>query len=517
MNITRPAPPVSVALALTLLCPAPAGAWPLSLALPPATAVPEDRPAEAPASATTGSGKPKACPEAREAARRYTAGKYAEAAALYEDCARNTGEASFWKKAGMARYSARQFAHAIQALGGYPRAAAGEQEDEPMVAMLRDAQAQSVLVRFGVTADADAPRPEQLRLVPRGEDAGRDTITIAWSRSTVALDVWLDPGAWQAELVLPGDGRVGPQDVAVVQDAAKSQQVLFRVASAPPPEPPPEPPAAPPIEVTVTVMPTAAVDRGVDVAWDGPAEVVPQHSRSATTRWQLAPGTWTLRVAAPRFTPATRTLAVTSPTTVMMALTRTRADRARIGVSAAAGGVALGLVIGGLVGALGGRRDYKAAVASLDVTTDRPATLSAALTGIKHASTGTIALGSGLGVAIAAATVAADGSERLLGAEVGVGAALFISGLAWLIPAKRRYYKDALADGAVADEVFFEDHRVPELVAASLLGLGTGLIGGASVALITRAAIGGGKRRRNASVAPLAALRTVGLNFQASF
>jgi hypothetical protein len=468
--------------------------------------------------ATVGPGS-EVCAGGGEAARQYAAGQYAEAAALYEGCARATGDAGLWKKAGMARYSARQYAHAIQALGGYPRATAGAQEDAPIVAMLRDAQAQCVLVRFAVTAPAEAPRPELLRLVPR--DGGeRDAIVIPWSRSTVALDVWLDPGAWLGELVLPEDRRVGPQAVTVAQ--AGTQPVVFSVEG---PVKPPEQtaPTPTPSEVVVTLGPAAALRGGVDLTWQGPTEVAPQRTQAATTRWGLVPGTWTLRATGPRFMAEPRTLEVVGPTTVAVTLRRTREDKARIAVSAATGGAALGLLIGGLVGGVRGGKEYRAAAGSFGTSgVDMDAAASAALVGIKHESTGAIAASSGIGAGIAAATIAADAHERLLGAEIGVGAALVVIGLAWLIPAKRKYYRDAVAMAEEdaewkVDRAFLDDHRRPELAAAALLGLGAGVAAGAAIGMITRVALRPGKSRRKASVGPLAAPQAIGLNLQGQF
>lgn len=487
------------AVAVSLLAPSPAGAWPLLLA--PPEAVPADR---------------SGCADGREAARRYQAGEYAEAAALYEGCARATGEVGYWRKAGMARYSAKQYAHAIQALGGYPGAATGAEEDRPILAMLADAQAQAVRVRFGVAAAAGAPRPEALRLVPRTGDAQRDAITVAWSPSTVALDVWLDPGAWSAALVLAGDGRVGPQDVTVARDGETAQQVLFRVEAPALPEAPVSVQA--PVRVTVEVGPAAARRHEVEVSWVGPPAMA-RRTRAARTQWDLVPGTWSLRVKARRFAVEERAVTVVGPTTIAVGLTRTREDRARIGLAAGAGAVGLGLLVGGLAGAIGGSRDYKAAVGRLDATDDRTATLSAALTGIQHTSTGTIVATSGVGAGIAAASVAFEANDRLLGVEAGVGAALLITGVAWLIPASRRYARDSeeRPEGWTADQAFIDDHRGPELAASALLGLGTGLLAGAGVALIVRAALRGRRPTRKVSSASMSTPRSIGLSLRVSF
>ena len=453
------------------------------------------------------------------AAERYAAGQYSEAAVMYEACARSSGDAAFWKKAGMARYSARQYAHAIQALGGYPRATPGESEDAPVVAMLRDAQAHCAVVRFGVTAESTAPRPERLKLVPRDGDAVRDAIEIAWSRSTVALDVWLDAGAWVAELTLPDGTRAGPQDVTVVQ-GAQGQEVLFTVAA--PVVEAVAPPAAvvEAVAVGLAIEPAAARRRGVEVTWTGPRTEGPLRTNAASTTWNLAKGEWTLQVAASRFATETKIVEIGGSMTIAARLRRTREDRARIGLSVATGGVALGLVIGGMVGAIGGGKDYRGALAGLDA--DRGASLTAALAGVQRSSSGAMLVSSGFGAGIAAASVAAGAGNRLLGVEAGVGTALLITGLALLIPTKRRYLRDAeemleLGEMQVVDRQYLDEHRRPELAAASLLGLGAGVAAGAIVALVTRAGLRRSSSRRNSAVTTLTTPRTIGLNFEASF
>ena len=173
-----------------------------------------------------------------------------------------------------------------------------------------------------------------------------------------------------------------------------------------------------------------------------------------------------------------------------------------------------------MAGAIGGSKDYRAALGGIGGA-DRDAAIKAALWSIERTSNGTIIASSGIGAGLAAVTVAADAGDRLIGAEVGVGAALFITGLAWLIPAKRRYYRDSqelVAQGETQlDREFLDEHRRPELVAATLLGLGTGLAAGGVAALVTRAAIRAGRRGRQTQVAPLTAPRAIGLNFRANF
>ena len=155
-------------------------------------------------------GRAATCPAAQEAIAGSGADKYSEAARHYEGCARSSGDAGLWKKAGMARYSARQYAHAIQALDRYlqtsPPGGDGQAE-----AMLEDARKNAATVRFSVVTAPGASAPERLQVLPRGGQAG-DEIDLPWARSAVSLDVWLDPGPWTAQLGLPGGGQVGPKD-----------------------------------------------------------------------------------------------------------------------------------------------------------------------------------------------------------------------------------------------------------------------------------------------------------------
>lgn len=500
--LTAPRALPSLALALTLTLP---GSLPVAAA--PAAASAE------PARATT------PCPAAQEAMTSASADRYSVAARHYEQCARSSGDPTLWKKAGMARYSARQYALAIQAMDAYLQGNPGDAQAE---ATLQDARKNAATVRFSVVIPANAPTPERLRVAPRGGPPG-DEIEVPWARSAVSFDLWLDPGPWTAELLLPGGGRVGPQDINATRDTGSPQVVLFRIeaSAAPLPSAPAETAA---VDVELSLAPAAALKRGVELTWQGPGAPTPaQEVRSPTTRLSLAPGAWQLGVAAPRFVPQTRALEVRAgePLRLQVTLQRDRLDRARIGLAAATGGVALGLLIGGVVVAARGGKRYGDAVGQLD---GRPgatseANVNAALGAIKQTSNGTMLATSAAGAGLAAITVAVDGSNRLLGAEVGVGAALVIAGVAWLVPAKRKYASDVPDDGGpwAPDRAYLNEHRRPELVAAGLIGLGAGLAAGAGAALITRTVLRRGPQHRAASVSPLPTPRAIGLALQGNF
>ena len=460
-----------------------------------------------------------ACPAAQEAIAGTSPDKYGEAARHFEQCARTSGDAGLWKKAGMARYSARQYAHAIQALDTYMRGV-GPGGDPQGEAMLADARKNTATVRFSVVTAAGASAPERLRIAPR-EGAAGDEIDLPWSRAAVSFDVSLDPGQWTAALMLPGGGQVGPQDIQATRDTGTPQVVLFRV-EAPAQAVPPVVAAAVPVEVKLSLGPAGALRRGVQIEWKGPQSQGPRRVGTATTSWPLAPGEWQLHLEAEHFAPQTRDLQVRpgEPHSLSLKLVRTREDKLRIGMSAGLGVAALGLLAGGLVGTIGGRRDYRAAVGRLDGS---PMTASeagdAALRAIRGSSNGVMLTTSAVGAGAAAITIAAGGSNRLLGAEIGVGGALLIAGIAWLVPAKRQYTSDEPMDdpGWAPDRTYFDEHRRPELAAAALIGLGAGLAAGAGVALVARKIVGSSKARRSATLTPMMAPRSVGLALQGTF
>ena len=480
------------ALALSLLCsPQMAAAAPPLLGLAPA-----------PTDAN--------CPAAAQAVSSIGAGKYSEAARVYEVCARATNDPSLWKKAGMARYSARQYAQTIHALAAALAAGGADPQAE---AIIDDARRHAVTVRFAVAVPPGGAAPERLRVAPR-EAAPGDELELAWPVGANALDVWVDPGAWSAEIILAGGGRVGPRDVRAASGVSEPQVVLFREEVAVVPV---EPVPVAPVEVELTLAPGAALRRGVGLRWSGPPGAIEEQVRSTSSRRALAPGTWQLETSAPRFEPQRRALDLRAgqPAKVSLTLRRTPMEKARIGLAASTGGVGVGLLLGGLVLAVGGRRDYRAVAGELDGSGSPAAraAVTTALPAIRDLSNGAMLLTSGLGAGVAAITVAAEGSNTLLTAEAGVGGVLLIAGLAWLVPAKRQYGE--MPAGASPDAAFLDERRRPELAAASLLGLGAGLAAGAALGLITRAVLR--HRTRSPGVARRPLPRFVGFGVQGNF
>lgn len=451
------------------------------------------------------------CPAAQQAVASTGAGKYSEAARLYEQCARQSDDAGLWKKAGMARYSARQYAQTIQALDAALRVGGKDPQAE---AILADARKQAVIVRFSVALAPGARAPERLHVAPRSGEAG-DEIDVAWSRSAVFFDVWLDPGPWTAEIVLAGGERVGPQELRAARDGGGSQAVLFRVEAPQRPVEVPTPPPAP-VEVELSLGPAPVLKRGATLRWSGPGAGTEETVRTSTTRWQMVPGVWSLQVEAPRFVAQTRALELrpNEPARLRLELARTRQDRARIGLSAATGGVALGLLVGGLVLAVRGRSDYRSVGDELDGSGSESsrAALTTALPALRDLSNGTMLATSALGAGVAAVSVAADGSDTLLTVESGIGGVLLIAGIAWLVPAKRQYADMPDAGLNNPGRSFLDEHRRSELAAASLVGLGAGLAAGAAVALITRAVLRRSDRRGDRAARAMPRVTGLGLH-----
>jgi len=480
------------ALAIGLLAPQSAGAAPPLLG----RSTPPSEPA-----ATS-------CPASPQAVSSIGAGRYSEAARLYEQCARATRDPGLWKKAGMARYSARQYAQTIVALDAV-LAVGGDAQAE---AILIDARKYAVPVRVAVEVAPGAVAPARLTVV-QADAAAEDALELAWPAGTDALEVWLDPGTWRAEISLQDGARLEPRELRAVSGGGGPQEVVFKVeeAQVAPPV------TAAPVDVELTLAPAGALTRGATLRWSGAPGVSEETIRTTHTRWQLAPGAWQLEVQAPRFVPQTRALDLRAgpPAQVTLKLRRTPQEKARIALAATTGGVGVGLLVGGLALALRGRRDYRAVADDIDGSASPAAraALTTALPAIRDLSNGTMLATSALGAGVAAVTVAAEGSDTLLTVEAGVGGALLVAGLAWLVPAKRQY-ADTPA-GPSPDLAFLDQRRRSELAAAGLLGLGAGLAAAATLSLITRTVLRGGARPRNRARCPVP--RVVGLGLHGSF
>lgn len=451
------------------------------------------------------------CPAAAQAVSSIGAGKYSEAARVYEVCARATNDPSLWKKAGMARYSARQYAQTIHALAAALAAGGADAQAE---AILNDARKHAVMVRFAATVPPGAAAPGRLWVAARAAEP-YDELDVPWPERATALDVWLDPGAWTAEIYLQDGARVGPRDVRAASGVTEPQVVLFRVEA--PVVVVPAPVSAP-VEVELTIEPGAALRRGgVHLLWVGPTGIVEEQVRQGGSRRPLVSGTWQLEAKSPRFVPQRRALDVRvgQPAKVALTLQRTPMEKARIGLSAGIGGVGLGMLVGGLVLATRGRADYRGVVDDLDGSGSPAArdALTGALPAIRDMSNGTMLATSALGAGVAAITTAVDDKDLLLTVEAGLGGVLLISGLAWLVPAKRQYAE--MPAGASPDAAFLDERRRPEIAAASLLGLGAGLAAGATLSLITRAVLRHRARSRGVARRPLP--RFVGLGVQGNF
>lgn len=439
-------------------------------------------------------------PAATDGPALYDQGKYVEAARAFEKEETDKG----LYNAGMARHAAFHEALASDRWRRYLEQAEVSEVDRADLKR-RIAGAQGGLVKVRFTADAV---PVSRSLVLEREGNADDAWTVPWPAGHATVEVALDVVDWRARL------SGGVEEAKFAQVAVrKGEVVTVSFASAAVASP-----------VVLRLGPPRALRRGVTVTWSGPTAAPPeQQVRTAEARWDLAPGAWQLQVVTPHFESVKQTVEVRAaePASVALTLKRSGEDRLRIGLAAGLGVAAGGLLVGGLVGVVGGNQNYRDAVSLLDSTmreVNEPATADA-LAAIQRGSNGMIVATTAAGTGIAAITVAAGGGDKVLAAETGVGGVLIIAGVAWLVVAKRQYEADVPPGGGawVPDKGYLDERRRPELAAAGLLGVGTGLAAGALVALVARTLFARHGRRKVATVTPMTTPRGVGFAVQGTF
>ncbi len=482
--------------------------------------------------ATAGPARPAAAAECSPAYAALKANRPNEAARAFETCAQATGDLSHWKRAGMARYSSRQFAHAIHAMRRYQ--ATGADDDQAQVIVL-DAQRNTVKVPFTVQVAPGATRPVVLRVVPG--DGSDDAIEVPWSETTSTTEVWLDPGKWIVELVMVDASVVGTQSVVVRRGVAPSE-VVFRLLS--PMDPASEsggdlpkvdvinptddlPPLAPVVKaqgngetapVEIFLAPPAARRAGIALQWHGlgAPPVVRVHDEKISQA--LPPGSRDLEVWAPKFRRQSYAVDIVpgSGARLRVNLQRDSHERARIGLGAGLGAASLGLLGVGIGLHVHGSNGYNAAAPpgqDLDLAaTDRA--LSAAQTRF----TGAMLIGAGTGAAVAAISTGVDFSDKVLIAEAGIGAGLLLGGIIWTTRARRQFGADESVPLQRSD---LDGPRRSEAWGAGMLGIGVGLATSASITLVTRTILKRHSRRKATQVTPVAGPTTLGLAISARF
>lgn len=432
----------------------------------------------------------------------YAAHRYREAAQVYEALWRDTRAAKYLFNAGMARAAAEHDGAAIvhwQAyLAAAPTIASGERS----------------MLEGEIAAARRRTRPVHLRVegplagatlvldAPEGASQGaRDPLELVPAES---IELSLESGTWQATLTRPGR----PASVVRFRVAADAEPTITVGAEVLAPTPaearPPIASTAPaaPATLILEIGPRRALARGVTVTADGPAPAVTRTLRAPSSPWVLRAGAWTLRATAPdrQTASATITLGPDDTRRVALHLPRDRAAQTRLGLGLGLGGAGLVFVTAGAV--VAARAPHR------DLLCDDHATCSATADHVLDRSIGFSLIGTGLGAAVPAVTAglgrtgnAPTSSDRALMAEAGVGGVLLVGGLAW-------YLSEVTRTTALDD--------IPrQHAAATLRGLGGGMLGGAVISLVVRRLTRG--KTLPVAVAPSFSRHTQGLALRAQF
>ncbi len=433
---------------------------------------------------------------ARSAAARahYAARRYREAAKVYEQLWRDTQAPKYRFNAGMARGAAEHDAAAIVHWQAYLA-------DAPTIA-----PAERTMLETEIAAARRRTLPVQLKIqgplapatltlrAPDGAPQGpRDPIELVPARS---IDLSLEAGAWTATLIRPGR----PDASASFRVAADAESTITLGAEAPAPAIAPTPVInTPPAPATLTLElgPRRALARGVTVTATGPTHPGPRTLRSASTPWTLPAGAWTLRATAQDRRPAETTVTLAPGETRRLAL-QLRPDRptqARLGLGIGLGGAGLVLLTTGAV--VTARSSGALTCIDLD-------TCSSAANQVLDRSIGFSLIGAGLGAAVPALTTGLGrkpATDRILMIEAGAGAMMLVGGVAW-------YFSEVTRTTAL-------DAMPRQHAAATLRGLGGGMLGGALISLVVRRLTR--DRPAPVTVIPDLSLHTRGLALQARF
>lgn len=427
--------------------------------------VPSDRSAAAapPALQPEQPGEPADAASRSAAARKhYAARQYPEAARLYEQLYRDTKAAKYLFNAGMARAAAAHDGAAILHWTAYlatPNISASERS--MLAGEIAAARRRTLPIELRVQGPL-APATLSLHAPDSASQGPRDPIDLI---PATAIDLSLEPGDWVATLRRPDRAVV----VAQFRVAPDAEPVIAFGADMPaaPAEPAPtQPPPTVPADLTIHLGPPRALARGATVTLTGP-EPRKLHVRDPSTSWKLPPGAWDIRVVAPDHAPATASarLGAGEARTLRLDLRRDRAGQVRLGLGLGLGGAGLVFLTAGAV--VAARAPHQ------NLPCSDAATCRSSADAVLDRSIGFALIGTGLGAAVPALTAGlVRRPDRALQVEAGVGGALLVGGLAW-------YVSEASKTTAL-------DHTAREHTAATVLGLGGGLLGGAAIALLVR-------------------------------
>ena len=392
-------------------------------------------------------------PEASVAARRAAAlrlhdeRRHAEAAALLERLAEETGQSELLFDAGQARFAAGHRAHALARWQAYARAPGRSGDDLALVAR-RIADARALLTPVALVVHVPEDMSEVTVTIRRRYDAvdqQRPPLVVAGLRpsgGTVTAELALDPGVWE---------------VAVA--GAEARQRLGGEDERPGPQ-----------ERAWGEAPRAA---------GGERRAQPELA-GAEARPEPAEGARTIEVQVDR-TPRTVELSLRPAPSPAPPPAPPRRVGLTVGLGALAG---LALVPGAALVAVGSRRVAARTGACAGDLTDARCVEAGLLAEVQLAGAGGGLLGAGVGLAGAAVTAAFPVARRVWFGELAGGGALLAIGAGWLAAENVAYARTP------DDDALYLARTGPWLArrtaAAALLGAGIGLALGATTGLVAR-------------------------------
>lgn len=370
--------------------------------------------------------------------------------------------------AGMARFAEGHDAlavarwEALLAQGG-----ADEAQKADLAARLPEARLQTVVVRVESTAVPEARTVQFLR-----DGNALDALQVPWPAGTGSVEVRLDAVPW----VLKVDG--GPyepvvQKIAVAAGAPQSVKVETRLPTAP---------------VTLALGPELARRRGISLTWSGPRSGPPLETTHEPSRqWALTPGTWQIQASAQGFLGQQQEVVVEGPqgASLKVELTRDPRERAPVRVAAGLGGVAAGLLVGGIaVSSWGGMAVAEAGRSGNLYDCRLAEKCQPNTTAIGRLSIGVGLLGAALGATVPVIVAARKAPAKVVRREAIAGAVLSTAGLVGALVAR-------------ADENYGypRGETAQVLVAAGVLGIGGMILSGALVHMLANRAAGSRHRQ----------------------
>lgn len=420
----------------------------------------------------------------------YTDGHYPQAARLFEQAHRDTGNLGALYNAGICRHAAGagHEAHALYDWARYLALAPAVAPEERADIDSRSARARELTTPVELRYDYPAAAPDPTRIELHRGARDPDPLIIDLAPGQRTLELRLGVGAWTARVLGP-QGLLHSQPFNITRPAG--DRLTLRMA-----------PAAPdPTAVSIRLGPTRALTRGITLQWEGPEEPPPLETTKDPDRtWYLPPGAWVLHAGAPGFRPESRLIHVDrTPTELDLTLRRPPHSTARLALSLTTGLAGLGLLAGGSILWYQGRSAYQDHLPGLDLPalplpSGQPR-LDAVNTLLDDSLTKFRGIGlgaGGLGASIVAITEAAGGGQRALLAEFGLGAAMTAGGA---IAAPLSLGQHEIWTGSTEDDLNQRNRVTPLFY--GLLGAGAGMAASSLLAVITHAAIDRRLQRRS--------------------